>query len=81
MRSNEYRVNFMENRKKVKRRRINWWKVLQEQDDPELCRLYVRLQKRLYRGRPLSFKRCSYYALKSYYSTTTIDELCEKLGL
>lgn len=66
---------------KVKRRSINWWKVLQSQEDPQLFKHFVKLQGRLYRGRPLSFKRCAYYALKSYYSTTTTAELAEKLGL
>ena len=66
---------------KVKRKRVNWWRVVMESNDKELIEYFFKLQKRLYHGRSLGKQRCAYNALRSYYSTTTIAELVEKLGL
>lgn len=66
---------------KVKRKRVDWWKIVITSNDPDLIDHYFKLQSSLYCGRPLSKRRCAYNALRSYYSTTTIAELMEKLGL
>lgn len=71
--------------KKVKRVHVNWWKVLNGLDNPEIFsyfgKLVCKLKPHIKRGHHMSMNRCAYYALKHYYSTTTVDELCRKLGI
>lgn len=70
--------------KKVRRRKINWFNVLNKIDNPDYFKYFFKL---LHRWRPtrrstsLSFNRCAYNTLKHFYSTTTAVELVEKLGL
>ena len=66
---------------KVKRKRVNWVKVLHSLNDPMLFDYFFAIQGRLHRGRFISANRCAYSTLKHHYSTTTINELVEKLGL
>lgn len=66
---------------KVKKKRIDWYKVLLRSDNSQLHFLFCKKCGHLYKGRRLSNRRLAYYVLKSYYRTTTIDELAEKLGL
>ena len=63
------------------RKRVNWFNLLQELDNPELLDHFFVLARKLRHGKYMSGNRCAYNVLKNYYSTTTIDELCEKLGI
>lgn len=63
------------------RKRINWYRELIKLDDPVLFDKFFKLFKKLRHGKSMSINRCSYYVLKDYYSTTTIDQLCRKLGI
>ena len=63
------------------RKRVNWYKELIKLDDPDLFSQFFDLFKKLRHGKSMSINRCAYYVLKSYYSTTTIGQLCEKLGI
>ena len=63
---------------KVKRKRINWVRVLLLHQDPQLERQFICRLSVLHRGKSFSTRRCAYYTLKNYYHTTTIDELKEK---
>ena len=63
------------------RKRINWFNLLQIYGTPELMDQFFSLSRKLRKGKYMSGNRCAYNVLKSYYSTTTIDELLEKMGL
>lgn len=70
---------------KVKRKRIDWFSVLLNLKNSEMYSYFHELTHRFYdrkRCAPhLSYNRIAYYTLKHYYSTTTVDELCHKLGI
>ena len=66
---------------KVKRKHYDWYKALLNCNDPSVHYNFCFKCGHLYKGRRLSNRRLAYYVLKSYYHTTTIDELAEKLGL
>ena len=63
------------------RRRVKWTKILFDLENEELNREFFSLYSKLRRGKCMSANRCAYYVLKNYYSTTTIAQLCEKLGI
>lgn len=63
------------------RKRVDWLKVLHKLDNPDIDKLFFHHLGILRYGKHFSSKRCAYYALKEYYSTTTIDQLLEKIGL
>lgn len=69
---------------KVKRKRVDWFSVLVFLNNPDMNDYFHELTLRFYdrkRCAPhLSYNRIAYYTLKHYYSTTTVDELCQKLG-
>lgn len=71
--------------KKVKRRYVNWWKILNELDNSEYFSYFGKLVSSCHpgikRGRHISMNRAAYNTLKHFYSTTTVDELCRKLGI
>lgn len=70
---------------KVKRKRINWICVLKKVGTQEMFSYFVGLQCRFKKHKhcssALSPNRCAYATLKHFYSTTTIGELLEKVGL
>ena len=66
---------------KVRRVRVNWVKVLNSLDQKELNDYFFHKLSILHRGKFLSSNRVAYSTLKHFYSTTTIAELREKLGL
>lgn len=72
---------FMEMKNKVRRKRVNWYKIMLDLGNSEIEHEYILYTGRLYCGKHLSYKRCAYYALKKYYSTTTIDQLLKKVGV
>lgn len=63
------------------RKRINWLDVLNKINDPELMNYFFRIFQKTRRGKSMSARRCAYYALKHWYSTTTIDQLVKVLAL
>lgn len=63
------------------RKRIDWFKTLMEMNDSNLNQKFFYLFSKLRKGKSMSSNRCAYYVLKNYYSTTTIDQLVEKVGL
>lgn len=63
------------------RRRVDWLNVLMNLDSDYLLAEFQRRFRILRRGKYMSSNRCAYYVLKDYYSTTTIEELCSKLGV
>lgn len=67
--------------KKVRRKYVDWLKVLDDQKIPELYEYFYRLATTLHAGKHISLRRCAYCTLKHHYSTTTVDELVRKLGL
>lgn len=69
----------MKMKDKVRRKHVNWFKIMVDLKNPDIEHQFIILQSRLIRGKCLSLKRCAYYALKKYYSTTTIDELLSKI--
>lgn len=71
----------MKVKKKVKRIRVNWLKVLSQLDNRVYEEYYFSLLRKLHRGRNISSNRCAYATLKHFYSTTTINELVRKIGL
>ena len=65
---------------KVRRKRVNWLHELINLGNSELEREFILRLSKLRRGKSMSARRCAYYTLKKYYSTTTIAELLEKLN-
>ena len=63
------------------RRRVNWFQLLQKVGTPDMMDQFFSLSRKLRKGKFMSSNRCAYNVLKSYYSTTTIDELCKELGI
>lgn len=64
------------------RKRISWLDALVKVVDDEKKKYFFELfYKNQKNGKRMSANRCAYYTLKHFCSTTTIDELCEKLGL
>lgn len=63
------------------RRRVDWYQIMCDLDNQEVYQLFFPLFCKLRKGKSMSKNRCAYNALKNYYSTTTIAELCEKLGV
>lgn len=70
---------------KVKRKCVYWFDVLVKLNNPEMNNYFHELTLRFYNRKRcashLSYNRIAYYTLKHYYSTTTVDELCQKLGI
>ena len=73
----------MKNLNKVRKKRVNWFLILQKVWDEDMKNHYFKL---LTKHRPnrrrsdhLSQNRCAYNTLKHYYSTTTTKELLEKI--
>ena len=66
---------------KVKRKRIDWFAVLNSLDRQEYNSYFFNLLKKLRRGKYMSVNRCAYCTLKHFYSTTTITELAKKVGV
>lgn len=66
---------------KVRRKRVNWHRELLKLKDADLEHEFCVLSGKLHHGHSFSAKRCAYYVLKKHYTTTTIAELCEKLGI
>lgn len=64
---------------KVRRKRVNWLHELINLGNPELERQFILRLGKLRRGKTMSARRCAFYTLKKYYSTTTIDDLWSKL--
>lgn len=64
-----------------KRNRVNWFYVLSKLDDPEMFSYFFRLVRKIRKGKTMSANRAAYNTLKHFYSTTTIAELCYKVGL
>ena len=74
--------------KKSFRGKYDWLEVLVSLHNHELKSLFYCYWYKYGHGKSLrksekklSYNRCAYYALKTYYSTTTIADLVEKLGL
>ena len=63
------------------RRHVDWFQILNEINNPVMMDRFFVLFRKLRKGKSMSERRCAYNVLKDYYSTTTIDELCEKLGI
>lgn len=61
------------------RGKYNWLNIMNKINHNEIFALYFANLRSLRRGKSMSANRCAYYALKSYYSTTTIAELVEKV--
>lgn len=61
------------------RGRYNWINIMNKIGHPDIFHHYFANLQMLRRGRSMSANRCAYYALKSYYSTTTIEELVKKV--
>lgn len=68
-------------KKKVSRKYVDWLQIMFDLNRYELNSYCRDLFNRKKSGKHLSLRRCAYYTLKHYYSTTTIGELCEKLGV
>lgn len=66
---------------KVKRRKVNWLKVLFDLQDQSMTDYCHVLFKKLRHGKSMSLNRCAYNTIRHFYSTTTIDETVRKLGL
>ena len=66
---------------KSSRKRVDWLVVLAQVLDEEKRNYFNDLFSRDYDGKRMSINRCAYNTLKHFYSTTTIDELCEKVGI
>lgn len=66
---------------KVKRKRVNWIKVLTDLNDEAMLSYYFKISSKLHKGRSVSFNRAAYSTIRHFYSTTTIDQTMEKLGL
>ena len=63
------------------RKRVDWFDLLQKVGTSDMMEQFFSISRKLRKGKSMSKNRCAYNVLKSYYSTTTIDELCEKLGV
>ena len=61
------------------RGKYNWLQIMNKINNVEIFNSYFSLLRSLRRGKSMSANRCAYYALKSYYSTTTIAELVKKV--
>lgn len=59
---------------KVKRVRINWFKVLDNIEDKELWRRFYAFK---YRHPTMSDNRIAYYVIKRSYSTTTLTRFTD----
>lgn len=64
-----------------KRRRVNWVNILHQLDSKEITDYFFRLISKKHCGKSISSNRAAYSTLKHFYSTTTIAELCGKLGV
>lgn len=51
--------------KKVRRKRVDWFKVMVDLGNPEIEHIFISFIGRLYRGKSLSKRRCAYYSLKN----------------
>lgn len=70
--------------KKSFRGKYNWVQILHSLNNKAIEQTYFRILNKLVpnkKGHCMSANRCAYYALKTWYSTTTIAELVRKLGL
>lgn len=63
------------------RGKYNWIQIIHQLNNKGIENTYFALLQKTKRGKSMSANRCAYYALKSWYSTTTIVELVRKLGL
>ena len=63
------------------RRRVDWLFVLNKNGTDEMFLYFFYLLSKLHGGKHISSNRAAYSTLKHYYSTTTISELCRKLGI
>ena len=63
------------------RRRVKWVNVLAKLDNSDMYDYFFSLISKLRKGKTMSCNRAAYYTLKHFYSTTTIDALCGKLGI
>lgn len=63
------------------RKRINWFYYLFKFGTEQEKSYFRDLLNKYREGKKPSFNRLAYAALRSCHSTTTIDELCEKLGI
>ena len=61
------------------RGKYNWLKIMNKINSEVIFKYYFANLRSLHRGKSMSANRCAYYALKKYYSTTTIAELCKKV--
>lgn len=64
---------------KVRRKRVNWIYYLHKVGNDEMFDRFFELIEKYRHGKHISSNRAAYYVLKSWYSTTTIDELYEKI--
>lgn len=55
---------------KVKRKRVDWFSAMVDDNRPEVLERYYLLRTR---NPFISRNRCAYNALKTYYSTTAMD--------
>lgn len=66
---------------KVRREKVNWFKVLIDQHNIVFDEYFFNLIGKLHRGKRISNQRAAYSTLKHFYSTTTIADLKRKLGI
>ena len=59
---------------KVKRIRVNWWKLLVDIEDNELFRRFYAFR---YRHPNMSVNRIAYYVIKKSYSTTALQHFLD----
>lgn len=81
MRSSEYSGKNLNKLNKVKRRKINWIKVLTDLNNDTMYKHCMDLFSKLRKGKSMSLNRCAYYTLRHFYSTNSIEDTVRKLGL
>lgn len=81
MRSYGFRCFMKDKLLKVKRKRVDWVHVLNDLDNEAMLSHFYMLVSSLHHGRSISMNRCAYNTIRHFYSTTTIEDTLEKLGL